>query len=271
MSLSGSFHLSGSVNVSSERYEKVTLSDLDLAGVCADYLYTSRSHSSRRVWVISIKAFALESSAFLRRTSAANHYEITLTQSGKDRPSQLSRIRIGRLLSDGSGGPGFPNQVGYVLHLSSGSITQVAVDDTVFPTQASGTIYIADTPANSVYAVTSKVFPPNSAFTSASDTNNYVGRIDLQTGKISPIITGLQAPHGALFVSSLPEVRLDQLASSGGASGGFSGVFRVSRTGDVSQALQIFLNIADNSSADPESSGSADTPIRRHADTQSPA
>jgi hypothetical protein len=147
-------------------------------------------------------------------------------------------------------GPGFPNQVGYRLHLSSSSTTQVTVDDTVFPTQAAGTIYVADTPANIVYAITSKVFPPDSAFTSATDTNNYEGRIDLQTGKITPIITGLQGPHGALFVSTLPEVRLDQV----GSSGGLTGVFRVSRTGDVSQALQVFLNINDNSSADPSSS-----------------
>jgi hypothetical protein len=147
-------------------------------------------------------------------------------------------------------GPGFPNQVGYRLHLSSSSTTQVTVDDTVFPTQAAGTIYVADTPANIVYAITSKVFPPDSAFTSATDTNNYEGRIDLQIGKITPIITGLQGPHGALFVSTLPEVRLDQV----GSSGGLTGVFRVSRTGDVSQALQVFLNINDNSSADPSSS-----------------
>jgi len=156
-------------------------------------------------------------------------------------------------------GPGFPNQVGYRLHLSSSSTTQVTVDDTVFPTQASGTIYVADTTADIVYAVTSKIFPPNSAFTAATDSNNYVGRIDLQTGKITPIITGMQGPHGALFVSSLPEVRLEQAASSGGSSGGLSGVFRVSRTGDVSQALQVFLNITDSSKADPSSSNTQQT------------
>jgi hypothetical protein len=78
----------------------------------------------------------------------------------------------------------------------------------------------------------------------------YEGRIDLQTGKITPIITGMQGPPGALFVSTLPEVRLDQV----GSSGALTGVFRVSRTGDVSQALQVFLNINDSSSADPSSS-----------------
>jgi hypothetical protein len=69
----------------------------------------------------------------------------------------------------------------------------------------------------------------------------------------------MQGPHGALFVSSLPEVRLEQAASSGGSSGGVVGLFRVSRTGDVSQALQVFLNIADNSSADPASSSAQKT------------
>ena len=118
-------------------------------------------------------------------------------------------------------GPGFPNQVGYRLHLSSSSTTQVTVDDTVFPTQASGTIYVADTPANIVYAITSNVFPPNSAFTSATDSNNYEGRIDLQTGKIIPIITGMQGPHGALFVATLPEIHLEQVSTSAGSSPGF--------------------------------------------------
>jgi hypothetical protein len=75
-----------------------------------------------------------------------------------------------------------------------------------------------------------------SNITSATDTNNYEGRIDLQTGKITPIITGMQGPHRAIFVSTFPEVRLDQL----GSSSGLTGVFRVSRTGDVAQALQSF-------------------------------
>jgi hypothetical protein len=155
--------------------------------------------------------------------------------------------------------PGSPNQVGFVLQLTSSSSTQVTVDDTVFPTQASGTIYVADTPANIVYAVTSKVFPPNSAFTSATDSASYVGRIDLQTGAITPIITGLQGAHGALFVSSLPQVRLDQATSSGGKPGGLSGEFRVSRTGAVSNALAVVLNITDNSSSDPSSSTTQQT------------
>jgi hypothetical protein len=153
-------------------------------------------------------------------------------------------------------GPGFPNQVGYVLHLTNGSSTQVTVDDTVFPTQASGTIIMADTPANIVYAITSKVFPPNSAFTAAATTATagVLGRIDLSTGKITPAVSGFQAPHGALFVPSLPEVRLEQVATSSVSNGGLSATFKISRTGDVSTALQVYLSVADSAKTDPSSS-----------------
>ena len=144
--------------------------------------------------------------------------------------------------------PGFPNQTGYRLHLSNGSTTQVTVDDTVFPTQASGTIYVVDTSANVVYAVTSSVFPPNSAF-SASDTTGVLARVDLQTGNLTSIVTGMKSPHGALFVSALPEVRLEQATTSSGSP--IAGSFRVSRSGDVSQALQVFLNITDSIQTDP--------------------
>jgi hypothetical protein len=155
-------------------------------------------------------------------------------------------------------GPGFPNQVGYRLHLSNGILTQVTVDDTVFPTQASGTIYVVDTPANTVYAVTSNVFPPNSAF-SCSDTTHVLGRVNLQTGALTAIVTGMQSPHGALFVGSFPEVRLEQATTSSGAGGGLTGTFRVSRTGDVSTALQVFLTVVDSATADPTSTNNLKT------------
>lgn len=95
--------------------------------------------------------------------------------------------------------PGLPNQVNRLLHLSNGSATQVTVDDTVFPTQASGTIYVVDTKADVVYAVTSNAFPQNSAF-SASDTTGVLAQVNLQTGQLTSIVTGMKSPHGALFV-----------------------------------------------------------------------
>jgi hypothetical protein len=156
--------------------------------------------------------------------------------------------------------PGFPNQAAYRLHLSNGTTTQVTVDDSLFPNAASGTIYVVDTKANTVYAVTSHVFPPNSAFGN-SDGTGVVGRIDLQTGKFTPIVTGLQSPHGALFMSTIPQVRLSQVTTSGGSTSNAIGTFRVSRTGDPSQALKVFLNISASAQTDPTSSNTVTSVI----------
>jgi hypothetical protein len=41
--------------------------------------------------------------------------------------------------------PGSPDQAALLLHLSNGTSSQITVDDTVFPTTPSGTIYVVDT------------------------------------------------------------------------------------------------------------------------------
>ena len=80
----------------------------------------------------------------------------------------------------------------------------VTVDDTVFPSDPSGTILVTDSSANAVYAVTSAVFQVGGAY-AASDSNGAVGKIDLSTGLFTPIVTGLASPHGELFVPSESE------------------------------------------------------------------
>jgi hypothetical protein len=126
-------------------------------------------------------------------------------------PDSLKTDQSGNLVLDSQAdgelifltNPGTPNQLGRVLHLLTGSSTQVTVDDTVFPTQPSGTIYVVDTGANVVYAVASHAFTPNSAF-AASDNTGVLAQVDLTTGNLSSIVTGMKSPHGALFVPSLP-------------------------------------------------------------------
>jgi len=98
---------------------------------------------------------------------------------------------------------GLPNQVGRVLSLSNGTSTQVTVDDTVFPTASAGVIYVVDTAADVVYVVSSTNFPQNSAF-SASDNTGVLAQVNLQTGQLTSIVTGMQSPHGALFVPTFP-------------------------------------------------------------------
>ena len=56
---------------------------------------------------------------------------------------------------------------------------------------------------NVVYAVASHAFTPNSAF-AASDNTGVLAQVDLTTGNLSSIVTGMKSPHGAVFVPSLP-------------------------------------------------------------------
>jgi hypothetical protein len=150
-------------------------------------------------------------------------------------------------------GPGFPNQVGFRLHLSDGTGNQVAVHDTVFPSATNGTIYVTDTTANVVYAVSSNAIPPNSAF-SASPSNGTLLRTDLITGQVTPIVTGFQSPHGALFVSALPQIRLQREdAPLQFGSKEVSAQFIISRTGDITQALQVYIRVTDHTKADSSS------------------
>jgi hypothetical protein len=104
--------------------------------------------------------------------------------------------------------PGSENQAGLRLHLSNGKSNlsngkskQITVDDTVFPTSPSGTIFVVDTAGNTVYAVKSDAFQPGGAY-SASDSDGILGKVDLSTGLVTPIVSGMKSPHGALFVSA---------------------------------------------------------------------
>jgi hypothetical protein len=103
--------------------------------------------------------------------------------------------------------PGSPNQAGLRLHLTDGTLNQVTVDDTVFPTAPSGTILVADTPANIVYAIKSNAYQPGGAYSAASSTTGILGKVDLSTGFVTPIVTGMQSPHGAFFIPTIPDDR----------------------------------------------------------------
>jgi hypothetical protein len=140
--------------------------------------------------------------------------------------------------------PGSPNQAALRLHLSNGSSTQITVDDTVFPTSTSGTIFVVDTEGDSVYAVKSDAFQPGGAY-SASDSDGILGKVDLSTGLVSPIVTGMKSPHGALFVSALSDVsvlRSDDLSLKGQ---NVDVAFKIERTGDLSKEIEVKYVVKD--------------------------
>ena len=80
--------------------------------------------------------------------------------------------------------------------------TPTTVDDTAFAPSSSRTFLLAsDLTLNTIFRIDSKPFgfEPGAAY-SASDTAGLVGKLDLDTGVLTPIVTGLKSDRGLLFV-----------------------------------------------------------------------
>ena len=81
----------------------------------------------------------------------------------------------------------------------------VEVDDTIFTisltsgeSSTAGTIYITDTTANIIYTLSKPYFPSNEVYTAANVVND-VGLVDLNTGVVTPVVTGFMGVHGLAF------------------------------------------------------------------------
>lgn len=75
------------------------------------------------------------------------------------------------------------------------------VDDTAFAPASHSFMLVADLNGQTVYRIDSPTFgfEPGTAY-SASDTAGFVGTLNLDTGAITPIVTGLGSGRGVLFV-----------------------------------------------------------------------
>jgi hypothetical protein len=101
--------------------------------------------------------------------------------------------------------PGAPNQRALRLPLSyvasNGAITSVETDDTAFVNSSRGFILFADKGLNAVYKLEKNAFAPGSAYT-AADGGPFVGTLDLTSGIVTPVVTGLSGPGGMVFVDT---------------------------------------------------------------------
>ena len=90
--------------------------------------------------------------------------------------------------------PGAANQTESFLNLlgTTGQTISGLPDDTVFPAAASGTFYVADTGANTVYALAANGLAPGSVYI---DVGDEFGELDTSTGIVTPLFTGV-SPHG---------------------------------------------------------------------------
>ncbi|HXA76073.1 MAG TPA: hypothetical protein VNV41_02980 [Candidatus Acidoferrales bacterium] len=86
-------------------------------------------------------------------------------------------------------------------YLTPGGRVSVETDDTAFITSTEGFLVFADKGLNNVYTLEKNAFSPGSAFT-AADGGPFVGTLDLTTGVVTPIVTGLSGPGGMMFVDT---------------------------------------------------------------------
>lgn len=94
--------------------------------------------------------------------------------------------------------PGQSNQSVYrVLLTENGQMT--TIDDTIFPSTSAGMMLVADTGGDAVYVVTALYLQPGSAY-SASDSGGYVGRLEVETGVLTPVVSGMVSGHGMAFI-----------------------------------------------------------------------
>jgi hypothetical protein len=102
--------------------------------------------------------------------------------------------------------PGGPNQQAFLLPLSfegQTGLQRVQADDTAFATSTDGFILFADKGLNTVFKLSKEVFAPNAIYT-AANSGPFVGTLDMNTGVVTPVVTGLSAPGGMVFVDTSP-------------------------------------------------------------------
>ena len=123
-------------------------------------------------------------------------------------PDSLSRDRRGNIVLDSQqdgelifvGHPLTPAQTVTHLPITTGG-AMTTVDDTTFAPHRPSFILMSDTPNNTVFRIDRmNGFEPGTPY-SASDTSGLVGALELDTGVLTPIVTGFGSPHGMIFVT----------------------------------------------------------------------
>ena len=134
--------------------------------------------------------------------------------------------------------PNDPDQSVYRTTLSMSS-KPVQPGNTVFASSVNGMLLVSDPAAEIVYAINAPAFAPGQAFTIASGT---VSKVDLGTGLVTPIVTGLTTPTNVAFIDD-SNFRLsftpNQVTLTGG--GAVLAYAEANRQGPITGAITISL------------------------------
>ena len=123
-------------------------------------------------------------------------------------PDSLKLLSNGDLLLTGEADgayifvkdPGTPQQSASFVTLPTGDVP----DDAIMPTSSSGTFYISNQGGNDVLSVQVTGLNTHDLYADITNQNNQgeLIQIDPNTGAVTPVVTGLSAPHGLAFVPS---------------------------------------------------------------------
>ncbi|HWX27924.1 MAG TPA: alkaline phosphatase family protein [Steroidobacteraceae bacterium] len=137
-------------------------------------------------------------------------------------PDSLKVLPNGELLLTGEAdgayifvkNPGTAHQTESFVQLPAGNTP----DDAIMPTSRSGTFYISNQGANDIISVKVTGLNTNDLYADITSKNELV-QIDPRTGAITPIVTGLNSPHGLAFVPSVSDAETPKLSDSSEFSG----------------------------------------------------
>jgi hypothetical protein len=123
-------------------------------------------------------------------------------------PDSLKLLSNGDLLLTGEADgafifvkdPGTAQQSESFVTLPTGDVP----DDAIMPTSSTGTFYISNQGGNDVISVQVTGLNTHDLYADITNANNQgeLVQIDPSTGAVTPIVTGLSAPHGLAFVPS---------------------------------------------------------------------
>lgn len=141
-----------------------------------------------------------------------------------------------------------PDQSVYRTALTLNS-EAVQIGNTSFVTSANGTLYVSDPGAETVYAVSKPLLSDGKVYTT---TGSMVAKIDLDSGQLTPVVTGLVTPTNVTFIANNDfrlsfnpnEVTIDRGGSATvlvdtNREGGFSGNVTINETNALPKGLKF--------------------------------
>jgi hypothetical protein len=120
--------------------------------------------------------------------------------------------------------PGAAGQTETTIQVKSGGVNATSLDDVLFPTESSGTLFFTNTGGNDVLKLHLTGLSLDTPIVALGGSLNELAFVDLATGVATPLVTGLSSPHGIEF--SAPEPSTWALMLLGFAGLGFAGYRR---------------------------------------------